>query len=99
MKTAEEIKKILEKHKQELRKRYNVKEIGIFGSYVKGEQHGGSDVDLLVEFNDGAKLSLFDVAGLEIELSEILGIKVDLVEKKCLKPHIGRHILREVVYI
>jgi len=99
MKSIQEIKKTLEKHKEELEGKYKVKEIGIFGSYVRGEQKGKSDLDILVEFEEDAKLSLLDVVGLEIELSNLLGIKVDLVEKKSLKPYIGQYILREVIYI
>jgi len=75
-----------------------VKEIGIFGSYVRGEEKGRSDLDVLVEFEEDAKLSLLDVVGLEIELSDLLGVKVDLVEKKNLKPRIGERILKEVIY-
>lgn len=56
-------------------------------------------MDILVEFEEDAKLSLLDVAGLEIELSDLLGIKVDLVEKKSLKPYIGQYILSEVIYV
>ena len=48
--TVEEIRKILREHKDELRKKYGVLEIGIFGSYVRGEQEKDSDVDILVEF-------------------------------------------------
>ena len=99
MKSIQEIKEILEKHKEELEGKYKVKEIGIFGSYVRGEQKGKSDLDILVEFEEDAELSLLDVVGLEIELSDLLGVKVDLVEKKSLKPYIGQYILREVIYI
>jgi len=95
----EEVKEIIARHRGELKERFRVKEIGIFGSYVKGEQKGGSDLDILVEFEEDAKLSLLDVAGLEIELSDLLGVKVDLVEKKNLKPYIGQRILKEVIYV
>ncbi|MCK4353916.1 MAG: nucleotidyltransferase family protein [Dehalococcoidia bacterium] len=95
MKSVQEIKRTLE----ELKGKYKVKEIGIFGSYVRGEQKGKSDLDILVEFEEDAKLSLLDVVGLEIELSDLLGIKVDLVEKKSLKPYIGQYILSEVIYV
>jgi hypothetical protein len=81
-----------------LRERFKVKSIGVFGSYVRGEQKEGSDLDVLVEFEDDAKLSLLDVAGLEIELSDLLGVNVDLVEKRDLKPYIGERILSEVIY-
>jgi len=99
MKSLKEIEEILKKSKRELKERYGLKEIGIFGSYVRGEHKKKSDLDVLVEFEEAAKLSLLDVIGLEQELSDLLGLKVDLVEKKCLKPHIGKKILKEVVYL
>jgi len=53
MKTIEEIKRMLKEHKEELRDRFKVKEIGVFGSYVRGEQkRKGSDIDVLVEFEE-----------------------------------------------
>ncbi len=73
--------------------------MGVFGSYVKGEETPESDLDILIEFEEHARISLIDFVELEQYLSEILGIKVDLVEKTALKPRIGRRILEEVVYI
>lgn len=98
-KTIEEIRKILEIHKEELREKYRVLEIGIFGSYMRGEQVENSDIDILIEFNPDARISLFDFIELEDYLSNLLGVKVDLVEKSALKPRIGKHILNEVVYL
>jgi predicted nucleotidyltransferase len=97
MKGLEEIKNTLAVQKRELRQKYRVKEIGIFGSYVRGEQKKRSDVDLLVEFEEPSDLTLLDFVRLENYLSEILGVKVDLVEKNALKPRIGKRILEEVV--
>ena len=94
-----EIKDILIKHKPELQRKFKVKKLGIFGSYIRGDQAAMSDLDILVDFEADARLSLLDLVGMEIELSDLLGIKVDLVEKKCLKPTIGRYILKEVQYI
>jgi uncharacterized protein len=88
-------KRILRAHLPTLRERYAVTSLGIFGSYVRGEQKKRSDLDLLVEFERAP--SLFKYVELEDHLSELVGIKVDLVMKKTLKPHIGRHILAEVV--
>lgn len=98
-KTIEEIKRKLTEHKAVIKEKYKIKEIGIFGSYAKGKQQKTSDIDILVEFEEDARLSLLDIAGMEIELSDLLGIKVDLVEKRNLKLHIGQHILNEVVYL
>ncbi len=97
MKTLDEIQKILKQQKEFLRKKYKIKEIGIFGSYVRGEQSYTSDIDILVEFEEIPSLLKF--VKLENYLSEVLGVKVDLVEKKALKPRIGKHILQEVVIL
>ncbi|MGD0451533.1 MAG: nucleotidyltransferase family protein [Candidatus Bathyarchaeia archaeon] len=97
--TIDQIKKTLSKHKQELKQNYQVRDIGIFGSYVRGEQKKKSDVDILVEFEESSKLSLLDFIGLENYLTDILGVKVDLVEKGTLKPRIGKHVLEEVVTV
>lgn len=86
---------VLREQMPELRRRYGVRYLGIFGSWVRREQTKASDLDLLVEFDD-RPLSLFDFISLENHLGDLLGIKVDLVEKNVLKPYIGRHILREV---
>ncbi len=95
--TRRKIENILRKHKQELKKRFKLKKIGIFGSYVKDEQGKRSDVDILVEFKE--PVSLLEFVAIERHLSELIGKKVDLVMKSALKPRIGKHILKEVMYI
>ncbi|MBD1858846.1 MULTISPECIES: nucleotidyltransferase family protein [Leptolyngbya] len=97
MKNLEEIRQWLVLHKPILQERYHVKELGIFGSYVRQEQTETSDVDLLVEFSEIPSLLKF--VTLENYLSDSLGIKVDLVHKSGLKPRIGERILAEVVYL
>jgi predicted nucleotidyltransferase len=97
MKSINEIKKILEKQRPILEKKFQVKEIGVFGSFVRGERTEGSDIDILVEFEDG--ITLLSFIEMENYLTDLLGIKVDLVMKNALKPRIGEHILKEVVYI
>jgi len=91
------IKTKLAAYKPILAEQYGVKEIGIFGSYVRGEQLPKSDVDILVDFT--RSLSLLEFIHLENELSDLLGVKVDLVMKTALKPRIGKHILEEVVSV
>ncbi|MBA7545589.1 hypothetical protein ES705_37958 [subsurface metagenome] len=98
-KIVEEIKKILRTHKEELREKYGIEEIGIFGSYVRGEQKEDSDIDILIEFKPDARISLLDFVELENYISDLLEVKVDLVEKSALKPRIGKHILKEVVHL
>jgi len=96
-KGLEELKETLKENEAILKEKFKVKEIGIFGSYVRSEQKKSSDLDILVEFE--APISLFEFMDLEEHLKKILGIKVDLVSKKALKPRIGKHILEEVIYI
>jgi len=97
MKTIKTIKHVLKQHKLELRERFRIKEIGVFGSYVKNGQRKKSDLDILVEFTD--EPGFFQFIDLEDYLSKLLGLKVDLVMKSALKPMIGRRILNEVVYV
>jgi len=86
----------LRAHLPELRKRYGVRTLGVFGSYVRAEQRRRSDLDVLVEF-DERPLTLIQFIELEHHLSDLLGAKVDLVEKSALKPGIGQRILQEVL--
>ncbi|MEW6327037.1 MAG: nucleotidyltransferase family protein [Thermodesulfobacteriota bacterium] len=95
MKKLDEIRRILEEYKPFIKKEFKVKEIGIFGSYVRGEQEEGSDIDILVEFSE--PVGFFTFLDLEEYLKELLGIKVDLVSKKALKPAIGQYILQEMI--
>jgi len=93
----ERIINILKEHKEELRGKYGVKEMGVFGSYVRGEYKEKNDLDILVEFEEEAEIGLLKFVNMENYLSELIGVKVDLVEKSALKPRIGKHILKEVV--
>jgi predicted nucleotidyltransferase len=94
--TLVEFISILRQRLPELQKQYKVKSLGLFGSYVRGEERKRSDLDVLVEFDDDT-LTLFKFIELEYYLSNLVGVKVDLVEKSGLKPRIGQHILEEVV--
>jgi len=97
MKTLKEIEKILKENKAILAERFKVKEIGIFGSYVRGEQKKKSDVDIFVEFSE--PVSLLHLAGLENFLTDLIGIKADIGTKKSLKPRIKEQVLKEAVII
>jgi len=97
MKTITEIKKVLISHKKELDVKYKVKSIGVFGSFAKGNQKKRSDIDILVEFK--TTVDFFEFLDLEEYLDNLLGIKVDLVTKRALKPMIKNKILNEVVYV
>lgn len=98
-KPLDEIKSVLKKYEKELKKKYGVKEIGIFGSYLRGEHNKSSDIDILIEFHQNAEMDLIKFVELEECMSDLLGIKVDLVMKSALKPRIGKRIIKEVVYL
>ena len=81
--------------KPDLESRYQVEQLAIFGSVVKGRSRTDSDLDILVSFRKPP--SLLQFVQLENELSDRLGVKVDLVMREALKPRIGERILREIV--
>ena len=93
----EDIKNKLDALKPLLRERFKVKTIGVFGSYVRGEQNKKSDLDILVDFSE--PIGLFKFVELEDFLSQELVVKVDLVMRDALKPRIKDSILREAVYV
>lgn len=86
---------VLRAEKAALIERYDVRSLGIFGSYVRGEARPDSDLDVLVEFSTAP--TLFEYVRLQNELSDRLGVQVDLVMKSALKPVLGARILEEVV--
>lgn len=92
----EEILLTLKKLKNEFKTKYKVKTIGLFGSYIKDEQKGTSDIDILVEFEEGA--DLFHYVGLSIFLEGYFNKKVDVISKPALKKEIRENILQEVIY-
>lgn len=82
----------------DLRQAYHVSNLWLFGSYVHAKQTSQSDIDILVAF-DNPNLSLIEFIQLEQNLTAVLGVKVDLVERDMLKPTIGKHILQQAVVI
>lgn len=91
------LKEQLREKLPELQRRYGIVSMEVFGSWVRGEQTGRSDLDILVEFDPSRKLSLFDFVALEQELTDFLGIRIDLVEKSTIKPALRNRILNEAV--
>lgn len=85
--------------KPTLQKTYHITELGIFGSYIRGEQIVYSDVDILVDFDPAFRLDLLTFGQIEDDISDVLEKKVDLVMKRALKPNIGKNILNEVTYL
>ena len=95
--TRSKVLEILKTVKPELERKYHVAEIGLFGSFVRGEEQRASDVDILVEFS--RPVGMFKFLELEEYLERKIGKKVDLVSRKALKPYIGRRILNEVIML
>ncbi|MBI3661147.1 nucleotidyltransferase family protein [Candidatus Acetothermia bacterium] len=87
----------LKKNLPLLSQKYHVKNLKLFGSYVQGQQKKGSDLDILIEFSK--PIDLFTFVELKDFLSELLGVKVDLVMKDTLKPRIKEKILREALSV
>lgn len=94
--TIDEIKRVISKYKEEIRKKYGVIIIGIFGSYARNEQNEASDIDILIELEKPIGLKFFELWD---ELEILLGCEVDLVRAKLLREEIRDEILKEVVEI
>lgn len=95
--SLDKLAEILRKTMPKLRSEYSINGLWIFGSFVRGEEDSSSDVDILVEFD---KLpTLLEFVRLQRTLSDLLGVKVDLVMKTALKPTIGRRIMKEAVAV
>ena len=95
--SVKEILSILTSLKPEIRQRYKAEVKGIFGSYVRGEQKSGSDIDVLVEFDEGA--NLLDLTGLSIFLEGKLHRRVDVVPESAIRHELKDSILKEAAYL
>jgi predicted nucleotidyltransferase len=96
MRTLTDIKEILERHKNELRQKYKVKEIAVFGSYARGEQKDISDIDIMIEFEEPVGFEFIHLADY---LEKILGIKVDLTTQDAIKINRWRYIKEDLIYV
>lgn len=97
MDSKERILKILGELKVELNKRYKVRRIGLFGSYVKGQEMTRSDIDLLVDFEDTA--DFLDLVGLGLFLEETFNQKVDIVPQRAVREELKGIIFKEVSFV
>jgi predicted nucleotidyltransferase len=86
MTRKEEVLRTLRALKPEIKERYKVRDIGLFGSFVRDEQGVTSDIDILVDFDEDAEL--FDLVGLSLFLEERLHRRVDVVSKRALRAEI-----------
>lgn len=97
MRSLAELKRKLKTHIDDIKRKYEVKEMAIFGSYAKGEAKEESDIDILVDFEEIPDMLTF--LELEIYLEEILGVKVDLVRKQALRREIKERVLKEAIRV
>ena len=96
MKSLTEIKSVLESNKDALIKKYKIKAIGIFGSLSRNEAVEGSDIDILVEFEEPIGL---DFVLLADELENLLGSKVDLVSSNSIKTRLKKFVEQDLIYV
>jgi len=99
VKNIEEASAVLREHKAEVAHKYRVREMGIFGSFVRGEQKRRSDIDILVEFDARYVPGLLKLIEMEMYLEKLLRKRVDVVIKSGIRPEFKKNILKEVIYI
>ncbi len=80
-----------------LRRKYGFRSLAVFGSMARGDDHEGSDVDILVRFED--KTTFDNFMGLKLDLEDLLGRRVDLLTPKCLRPDMEAEIEREAIRV
>lgn len=95
--TLMEIVTVLRQLREEARSQFKAELLGVFGSYARGEATAASDVDILARFLEGA--SFFDFVRLAEFLEEKLGIKVDLVSERAVRPELREQIIAETVWL
>ncbi len=88
---------ILKKHESTIKAKFHVRKIGVFGSFARGEEKEGSDIDVLVDFEEGAK-TFDNFMELKFFLEDVFVRKVDLVTVSALRPQLKENILRDVTY-
>lgn len=96
MRSTQEIKATLQSAKSLLMAKYPIESLAIFGSFARGEATEQSDVDILVEFNGSIGWQFLTLAD---ELEALLGLKVDLVSRKGIKPRYFEYIQKDLIYV
>ena len=96
MKTREEILDLMAKNKPELESRFKVRRLGLFGSYARGEQHAHSDVDILVDIDPSIGL---DFVTLAERIEALLGLRVELVSRRAIKPRHLKILEKDLIYV
>jgi len=96
MKTREEILNLIAKNKPELETRFKVRRLGLFGSYARGEQHAHSDVDILVDVDPSIGLEFVTLAE---RIEALLGVPVEIVSRRAIKPRHFKVLEKELIYV
>ena len=88
---------LIRAHENDLKSNFHVKRIAVFGSHARGDEHADSDVDMLVEFEEGQK-TFDNFMDLKLYLEDLFKKEVDLVTHKALRPELKSNILRDAIY-
>jgi predicted nucleotidyltransferase len=96
MYTLEIILEKLRRHKPQLQQKYPISQLGVFGSYARGEATENSDIDITVEFNGPMGLNFVAMAN---EIEYLFGIKVDVVPKRSIKPAYLPLVEKDILYV
>jgi hypothetical protein len=95
-KTREEILKLLSENKYELKNRFKVHRMALFGSYARGDQKAESDVDILVDIDPSVGLEFVTLAE---QIEQLLGLPVELVSRRAIKPNKLKYIEQDLIYV
>jgi uncharacterized protein len=95
-KTREEILSLLAQNKTELANRFKVHRLALFGSYARGDQRPGSDVDILVDIDPSVGLEFVTLA---TQIEQLLGLPVELVSRRAVKPNKLEYIEQDLIYV
>jgi uncharacterized protein len=97
MYTLDQILKILREKKPDLQKRYPISELGVFGSYARGDYNEKSDIDILVDFND--TIDGFRYIKLAHELEDLFNYKIDIVSRRGIKPRYLPYVEKNLIHV
>jgi predicted nucleotidyltransferase len=95
-KTREEILKLLSQNKSSLENRFKVRRMALFGSYARGDQRSDSDVDILVDIDPSVGLEFVTLAE---QIEQLLGLPVELVSLRAIKPNKLKYIEQDLIYV
>jgi predicted nucleotidyltransferase len=95
-KTREEILSLLSQHKSDLQNKFKVRRMALFGSYARGDQRSDSDVDILVDLDPSVGLEFVTLAE---QIEQLLGLPVELVSRRAIKPNKFKYIEQDLIYV